>query len=164
MTYVEQSLSEGERLVLQAKVHWAIYLPAMVWFGIGCLLALMMIGGGAPLSAPIFWCFAGTCIAIVLALKASYYRASHEMGITNRKVVTKQGIISRKTMEQRLARIDSVTINQGLSGRLFGYGSVAIRGSGESFTPMRFVANPMEFKKLIDKAIHYYEAQAARAA
>lgn len=140
MTYIEKSLVSGEILVNRANIHWAIYLHAMFW----AILAL--VSHGLTL-----------IIAIPLALGAWIYCSTTEMGVTNRKIIGKWGLINRATIEQRLSKIDSIQIRQGIMGRVLNYGALEIRGSGTSDTPIRFVKDPVSFKREIEAAIDHYE-------
>ena len=70
-----------------------------------------------------------------------------EFAITNKRVVIKTGLISRKTIELNLSKIESVNVNQTFMGRIFGFGNITIIGIGgtrESFVNIR---KPLEFRK-----------------
>ena len=95
----------------------------------------------------------GSFFAVSLGLVALVERLSTELAVTDRRIVYKTGLIKRNTMEQQLQRVDSVSINQSIFGRLLGYGDVEIRGSGNSFTPTHKIASPLEFRKAVQYAI-----------
>lgn len=70
-----------------------------------------------------------------------------EFAITNKRVIIKIGLIGRTTLEMNLQKIETVNINQSVLGRMLGYGTVTIVGTGgtkETFSP---IANPLEFRK-----------------
>jgi uncharacterized membrane protein YdbT with pleckstrin-like domain len=74
-------------------------------------------------------------------------RYTDEFAITNKRVVIKTGLISRKTMELNLSKIESVNVDQTFMGRIFGFGNITIIGIGgtrESFVNIR---KPLEFRK-----------------
>ncbi|MES2620987.1 MAG: PH domain-containing protein [Bacteroidota bacterium] len=80
---------------------------------------------------------------VVPALK----RWSDEFVITNRRVIIKTGIFARSTFEMNLNKIESVNVDQSIFGRMFGYGTITIIGTGgtkESFTD---IARAVEFRK-----------------
>ena len=85
-------------------------------------------------------------IAIYEFLKLKFL----EQGLTNKRVVLKRGIISRKTEEMKLKSIETVAIDQGIIGRLFGYGTIRITGRGVSDVVFRNVADPMLVKRNIE--------------
>ena len=74
------------------------------------------------------------------------------MAVTNRLVIHKSGLISRKTVELRLAKVETVSIDQGVNGRIFNYGNVIVTGSGSSGIVMKNVKNPLAFRASIEEA------------
>ena len=76
-----------------------------------------------------------------------------EYGVTNNRIITKTGIISRSTEEMKLSKIETVEIKQGILGRILGYGNVVISGTGSSNVIIATVSNPIYVKKKIDSQI-----------
>ncbi|WP_293893710.1 PH domain-containing protein [Flavobacterium sp.] len=74
-------------------------------------------------------------------------RYSDEFAITNRRVIVKTGLISRKTFEMNLSKIESVNVDQGILGRIFGYGTITIVGSGGTRETFPKIQNPLGFRK-----------------
>ncbi|MCS6935606.1 MAG: PH domain-containing protein [Chitinophagales bacterium] len=74
-------------------------------------------------------------------------RWSDEFVITNKRVVCKTGIISRKTLEMNLNKIESVNVDQSIAGRLLGYGSITIIGTGGTRETFQNIARAVEFRK-----------------
>ena len=72
---------------------------------------------------------------------------SDEFAITNRRVIIKTGLISRKTFEMNLSKIESVNIDQTILGRILGYGTIIIVGSGGTREIFPKIKNPLEFRK-----------------
>ncbi|MDN3678410.1 PH domain-containing protein [Flavobacterium paronense] len=72
---------------------------------------------------------------------------SDEFAITNRRVIIKTGLISRKTFEMNLSKIESVNVDQGILGRILGYGTITIVGTGGSREVFPKISNPIEFRK-----------------
>jgi len=141
MSYVSNSLSRGEEIVYRAAVHWGIYiLPAII----------------ALLSPFLF--FIPLIFAIPMAIGAWIYSVNTEMAVTNKKVIGKWGLIRRITIEQRLTKIDSISVEQGIFGRMLNYGSINVRGGGATNTPIKFIANPLDFKRQVEHAIEAAES------
>jgi uncharacterized membrane protein YdbT with pleckstrin-like domain len=100
-----------------------------------------------------FWAFAGLLSAGLLAPIAIYFWLSLrtiEQGLTNKRVITKRGIISRHTDEMKLSSIETVELQQGVIGRIFGFGRVRVTGRGNSDVILRTVCNPMQVKREIE--------------
>jgi uncharacterized membrane protein YdbT with pleckstrin-like domain len=51
--------------------------------------------------------------------------------------------------EINLEKVESVDVDQSILGRIFGYGSVTIRGTGEAVEPLRDIAGPIEFRNAV---------------
>jgi uncharacterized membrane protein YdbT with pleckstrin-like domain len=74
-------------------------------------------------------------------------RWSDEFVVTNKRVIIKTGIISRKTLEMNLNKIESVNVDQSIMGRLLGYGDVTIIGTGGTRESFPNIGNAVEFRK-----------------
>ena len=72
---------------------------------------------------------------------------SDEFAITNRRVIIKTGLISRKTFEMNLSKIESVNVDQSILGRILGYGTIRIVGSGGTKEEFPNIMKPLEFRK-----------------
>lgn len=70
-----------------------------------------------------------------------------EFAITNRRVIIKTGLISRKTFEMNHTKIESVNVDQGILGRTLGYGTIRIIGSGGTKEVFPKILKPLEFRK-----------------
>ena len=70
-----------------------------------------------------------------------------EFAITNKRVIIKVGLISRRTLEMNLAKIESVNVNQGALGRILNYGSITVIGTGGTRETFPGISQPLEFRK-----------------
>ncbi|MBC7803538.1 MAG: PH domain-containing protein [Candidatus Parcubacteria bacterium] len=129
MSYIEESLSAGEKIEGLFKLHWFAWMPMVGWI----ILGIPTLG--------LTW-----IIAIYEYLKLRFL----EQGVTSKRVILKRGIISRKTEEMKLASIETVEIDQGVLGRLFGYGTVKITGRGISDLVYKGIDDPMAVKRQIE--------------
>ena len=74
-------------------------------------------------------------------------RYSDEFAITNKRVIIKTGLISRKTFEMNLSKIESVNVDQSILGRMLGYGTIRIVGSGGTKEAFPNIQKPLEFRR-----------------
>ncbi len=84
---------------------------------------------------------------LTLFIAPALKRWSDEFVITNKRIIIKTGLFSRQTFEMNLNKIESVNVDQSIFGRMFGYGTITIIGTGgtrESFTE---IGNAVEFRK-----------------
>lgn len=129
MSYIAESLSAGEEVSALFRLHWVARIPLAIWL----LLGIPTFG-----------------ITLVIALY-EYLRVRHiEQGVTNKRVIFKTGIISRKSEEMKLASVETVEIDQGIFGRILGYGSIKVTGRGTSDVLFRLVDDPMAVKRQIE--------------
>ena len=70
-----------------------------------------------------------------------------EFAITNKRVIIKTGLISRKTIEMNLQKIESVNVNQSILGRILGYGDIQIVGTGGTRESFKRIKKPITFRK-----------------
>ena len=129
MSFIEESLSSGEEVVARFKLHWLARLLLVLWI----LLAVPTLG-----------------ITLLLALYEFLRLRGIEQGVTNKRVIYKTGIVSRKSEEMKLTSIETVEIEQGVWGRLLGFGDVKITGRGTSDLLFRRIADPMSVKRRIE--------------
>jgi uncharacterized membrane protein YdbT with pleckstrin-like domain len=128
MAYINESLSTGEEISSLFSQHWIVRIPMVLW-----LLLSPFFGLTLPL-------------AIYEYLRLRYT----ELGLTNKRVICKTGIISRQSEEMKLTSIETVEIDQGVIGRILGYGNIHVSGRGISDVVLRSVKDPMAVKRAIE--------------
>ena len=50
----------------------------------------------------------------------------------------------------RLAKAETIEVKQGILGRILGYGTVIVTGTGSSYVAFKTVADPLKVKRHID--------------
>ena len=154
MAYLNKSLGEGEVIRYSASRHWIGYLPGLIVVTIGSLIVLGGLVISNKFGAGLIVLGATFMIISLLPLVGVWLENSTtELAITNKKVIAKWGFISRKTLEQRLEKVDSIQVDQSMTGRFFDYGTIIVHGSGSSTTPIKAIANPLEFRRQVENAV-----------
>ena len=152
MRYVRRVLQPGETVVYATKLHWIIYWPAIL------LLIICIILAGAAwymadnsnvslalgIAAVIF-----ALLALSSAFRAFIHWATTELAVTDRRVIYKTGLIARHTIEMNRRQVESVDVDQSILGRVIGFGTIIVRGTGGSLEPMRRIDNPLTFRTYI---------------
>jgi len=128
MGYVEESLLSGEKVVATAKVHWMDLLISTVFF---------------------FWVF---LIPPILALVRML---TTEIGVTDRRVIGKTGLIRRISIDTMLDKVSNIGSNQGIFGRIFGYGTVTIVTAGEKVA-FQGISQPTVFRRAVMQQMEVY--------
>jgi membrane protein YdbS with pleckstrin-like domain len=85
-------------------------------------------------------------ILILIDLRVKF--KSTELAVTNRRVIAKFGFIRRRTFELNIDRVEAIQVEQGIWGRIFGFGTLRIAGAG-NFDPIPNISSPMAFKKAV---------------
>src|ERR1035438_5010311 len=145
MGYVENNLLPNEEITYQARLHWIIYaLPAVV-FVIAILVAL---GGGGWIAST-----ALGVIAFILFLAPWIKASSSEFAITNKRVLIKVGLIRRHSLELLLQKVEGIGVDQGILGRIFGYGTITVSGVGGTKEAFQRISNPLEFRRQVQASL-----------
>lgn len=170
MSYVEKNLIAGETVLYETRLHWIV----LFWWVVVALLfsvpglallirALASLGDKHSASGGM------AAVGLVLLLVgvaligfAVLTRNATEMAVTNKRVVIKTGLVTRKTVELLLSKVESIGVNESLWGRILGYGTVVLRGTGGTPEPFDRVAHPLEFKRQIQQQIEKLQEQRAR--
>jgi uncharacterized membrane protein YdbT with pleckstrin-like domain len=152
MRYVRRVLQPGETIVYTTKLHWLIYartilllIISVILLGVGLLInydqnMTVAFGIGAVVFA---------LVALFTGLRAFIRRATTELAVTDHRVIYKTGLLSRHTIEMNRDKVESVDVNQTLLGRVFGYGTIIVRGTGGSLEPIRDIGDPLTFRSFI---------------
>ena len=152
MRYVRRVLQPGETIVYATKLHWLVYIHAILLLIAAIILAAAAIVTGdnqnlslaLRIAAGIF-----ALLALSAALRAFIRRATTEFAITDHRVIYKSGLLSRHTIEMNRDKVESVDVDQSLLGRIFSYGTVVVRGTGSSLEPIRNIGDPLTFRSHI---------------
>jgi len=163
VSYVEQNLISGEHVLYKTGLHWIVLVgPVLVasFFGfpglfllIGSIATLRDKGTqGMGVAGFVLLIVAGLCVLI-----GYVRRKATEMAVTNRRILIKTGLLSRRTIELLLSKVESIGVQEGLLGRILGYGSVVVRGTGGTPEPFGTIAHPLEFRRQVQQQIEQRE-------
>lgn len=84
---------------------------------------------------------------LTLTIAPLLQRSLSEFVVTNRRIIIKTGFIARSTLEMNLSKIESVNVDQSVSGRIFNFGSITIIGTGGTRETFRNISKPLNFRK-----------------
>ena len=163
MSYVEKHLIPGELVQYQTKLHWIVMLGHAALAVLLDLLAIGIVVGwallgtkakGSSIPAAVYL-FALACFVMggALFFIGILKRNATEMAVTNKRVIVKTGIVDRRTIEILLSRIESVAVEEPALGRLMGYGTVIVRGTGGTPEVFSKIYHPLEFREQVQRQI-----------
>jgi uncharacterized membrane protein YdbT with pleckstrin-like domain len=148
MSYVAKVLQPGEHVVHVGRLHWIMYLPAIIVLCIG--LAVLAVPSTSDNRA-IIYIISGVLvlIAALSAFRAWFRQFTTEIAVTDRRIIYKTGLIARHTAEMNMHRVETVAVEQGIFGRMLNYGLVHIRGTGAGIENLTKIADPLALRSAI---------------
>jgi len=148
MSYARKVLLPGEQVIYETGLHWLVYGRAIVLFVAAVALSVgaqyvpppdtrrLVLGVAAVVLA----------LAVLAAAMAAIRRISTELAVTDQRVIFKSGVFARHTIEMNRSKVESVDVDQSVLGRIFGYGTLMLRGTGGSLEPMEAISDPLAFR------------------
>jgi hypothetical protein len=171
MSYVQRNLNPGERVLYTTHLHWivlyrSIFVDALFSVaGLG-LLGWAVLGKQTERGEAQIAGIGGVSLlilgGIVLAM-AAMRRNATEMAVTNKRVIIKVGYLTKRTIELFLSKVESVEVQQTVFGRMLGYGSITVRGTGGTNEPFNHVADPLEFRRQVQIQIEEHSNPSQQA-
>ena len=148
MSYVERQLIPGERVVFKARPHRVELIgPA---FRAAACAALV----GAAFAAPNLRVLVVVAAAVLVSAAPQALRyLNTEYVITNRRLCVRTGVFRVITAETVLNKIGTIGVEQDLAGRLFGYGTVVVKGVGGAAEALPRIAAPYMLRRKVHEAL-----------
>jgi len=148
MSYIQDSLSENEKIIYWAHFNWL--WKARAWAALAILLA------GAAFAYhldrhQVAIALAALGVLAFVALMLPIW--TKEIAITNQRLIYKRGIIARSTKEVQLRAVEEASLNQDVMGRVFGYGTISVHGTGGEDLSLPPLADPVEIRRILEGAM-----------
>ena len=161
MSYVQSNLVAGEHLIYETRLHWIVVFWHLVFGSLMAAGGVIAIGyalAHSELDPATLHAMEGGGVALLVAaaiaiLVGLLRRNATEMAVTNRRVVIKTGLATRKTIEMMLNKVESIEVNETALGRMLGYGSIVVIGTGGTPEPFHNMAHPLEFRSQVQQQI-----------
>jgi uncharacterized membrane protein YdbT with pleckstrin-like domain len=131
MSYAQSVLQPGEKIVALGRLHWIIYRWAILSLIAGALLVWLeqsywpTAQGLLASTAMIFG-----ALFVATFVYAWFVRWITEFAITSHRVISSRVFIARKIEEMNMEKVETVDIHQSVLGRILGYGTLRITGTG----------------------------------
>ena len=156
MALPRKFLNEDEELLAELRPHWIflfgpLFTSIGVWAG---LIVLVILWQKAPSWTN--WPILVLAVIPGLWLLGRFVRwRSYVVALTSTRILVRQGIIGRDTVQLRLQRITEVNIRQELIERVLGTGSLIIdvQGEDDSLT-LEYMRKPAVVQRVINSQIN----------
>ena len=165
MALPRKFLNEDEELLAELRPHWIfLFGPLFTSIGVWVALIVLLVLWKAPswTNDPII------VIALIPGLwllgRVVRWR-SYVVALTSTRILVRDGIIGRDTVQLRLQRITEVNIRQRLIERMLGTGSLIIdvQGEDDSLT-LEYMRKPAVVQRVINSQINEIVGGGRRAA
>jgi len=164
--YVDQNLNTGESVLYRTRLHWSVFIWPSFFALFMLFPGLTLFAGGFVSSGSSGMVIAGI-FSILIGFTpfgiAYLRRASAEFAVTNKRVILKWGLFERRTAEMFLTKIESIGVTQNPLGRLLGYGTIVVRGTGGTPEPFVKLDHPLEFRRQVQNQVEKATASVSAA-
>jgi|CZKC01.1.fsa_nt_gi uncharacterized membrane protein YdbT with pleckstrin-like domain len=156
MSYARKHLIPDEKLLYETRLHWIVLfwpviVPTLILLGAGGWMLYHYAHADANDMKEVG---VGLIVAAALVFGIGLMkRNATEMAVTNKRVLIKQGVFGRRTLEILLQKIESIAVDEPMSGRMLGYGTVTVRGTGGTPEPFPKMAHPLEFRRHVEEQV-----------
>lgn len=156
-SYITKSLEADEKVVLRGHYHWTFTASKIICAYIFAIAALALLIATRYYPDYKTTLLALAASALVLALINAVWgyilRSRTEFAVTDTRFIQKDGILDISIKEIPLYKVETVNFTQSLLQRILGTGNIELVGSGGTTHQLTFIANPMEVKKAVARAI-----------
>jgi uncharacterized membrane protein YdbT with pleckstrin-like domain len=149
MSYIDSNLMPGEQVIYRTRRHFMLTLGAPLTIAAGCAVTAAVLFYDQWTRTG--WLF--VCVGLLGVLRGAIVHRSSEFSVTNRRVMIKTGLLTTKSWELLLPKIEGIQVEQSFAGRLNDFGSIIVTGTGGSRDVFEGVAHPFEFRQAIDEQI-----------
>ncbi len=145
MSYVDKNLNAGEKVVFRTTLHPIVYTGAVACGLFSIFFASMRetreIGYGL------------LGLTVVIGFLIWLWLATSEFAVTTSRVIMKIGWLNQRTVELQLSKVEGITVEQGLIGRVFNYGSIVVGGTGGTKEPFALIRAPIAFRRHVQQQL-----------
>jgi uncharacterized membrane protein YdbT with pleckstrin-like domain len=156
MASLDDQLLDGEHIVYRTRPHWILFGgPLFV------ALAGLILGVTLQLTVHDFryryagW-YAGAAllgVALLIAIPPTIRYLSSDFAVTDKRVLARMGILNRQSLETLLSKIEGIGVEQDLWGRVLGFGTITITGTGGTRESIAAIPRPLEFRRHVQSQI-----------
>jgi len=145
MSYIDRHLLDGEKIIFRTRLHWVLMLLPLLL----AALVFLPMAGWLLMGQWRAYAWIPVAAALMVLLPAYIRRRSSDFAVTNKRVMMKLGVLDTRSVELLLGKVESITVEQSLTGRILGFGDIVVCGSGGTKEPFSHIQSPMEFRRAV---------------
>lgn len=138
---IKNLLTENENVVLDARIHWIVFVMPAIYLTIAFFVGVFfhwLVG------------FLIVFVSIYPAYNAFIHYWMTHLVLTNKKVMYRNGFLSRDWVQLRYERIETAHLEEPILGRYLGYSTVNAGGVGTGQIRVPYVIRGDEFTKVLE--------------
>ena len=152
MSYVKRTLGTKETELYSTGYHWLYWSGVMLLALPFILTTLAYVTAVFGKSPAILALLALTVVPLAYAAYDFIHGIALEVAVTTDRFVKKTGLISITSEEVSLDKIEEVNVDETIIGRIFGFGTVSVHGTGTGKIFIRMVTDPIRLRREIQTA------------
>ena len=178
MSYIDDNLTTGEKIVYRGKLHWILFVSTLMYFvtavffifdGLGFLIRSFNLVGvnksfgfsalvesiqaQTGLEAHVLVGFSFIAIGIVYLFNRTVRFFTTDIALTNHRVLVKVGFIRMDSLELQLDKVEATVVHQSVLGRILNYGSLAFIGTGGTGGNYKWLSDPLSFHRAVQNQL-----------
>ena len=136
MAYPARLLAEDEKIVYETRPHWRVLLLPLIAFLLTVSIAGYLFGrigndgGGDTALRWVVFLLAASAISYWV-IRPLIFWATTLYVFTNRRIITRTGLIARRGRDMPLSRVNDVSFNHTVIERVFNCGTLMVESAGE---------------------------------
>ena len=160
MSYIKTNLDTGEKLRWNARISIkALILGYVIFLIIGFVISyfgfylmlqdILSVFFKINIGKTGIVILTELIIIVILTPVCIFTYYGSDFAVSNKRVISKKGIISRDVSEMNLNSIEGVNLDQNIFGRLLNFGIIKISGRGTSTVVFQGIDDPIKVRKLV---------------
>lgn len=150
MGYVEKHLAPDEVVAFRTRLHPVMLAGTVTSMAcvVGATILIIARNDLAAETIRLLWLATAGIVLVSLVPPFLRWRSS-EFAVTNRRVLVKVGLVSIHSVELLLPQVEAIGVDQSVVGRLFGYGTLRIAGTGGTVEVFPRVSRPEGLREAV---------------
>ncbi len=130
IAFPQKLLGAGEEVILHERTHWkALILPALILIATSAVGGFLLAVGGDWAMWPVI--VVGVLVILLFSVWPFLNWLASTDTLTNRRLITRQGVITRTGRDIQLKKVNDVAYERGIIDRMLGCGTLVVESAGE---------------------------------